>query len=383
VKIVLVQFYQYHEEVLAPQINFLLPDNELFVAAPGEVFKNDYISAFEPSIKKIVFSDKKYDKKSIHILFRILSIINKYIQLFFAVKKNNIEAIIFNTINKRFHICFIKILFGKTKNIHIIHNAQVFKTERAVNSLSLFKLNLFLSFDIYNYFINKHTGAVNNKKFDWFLPSLNNPVFYEDFPNDDILSGEKINIVIPGSVDDNRRNYNGLLNALDSIKDNNVPFQIIFLGKTPENKQRLINEKKLNHIVKTFADYVPGKLMLYLIKNSDAIAFLIDKTINCQIYNTYKATGTSIFCLSFGIPCIVSDDFILDTGLKDRAIVYPESHIDFVFNDMIKGKLTKEYFRTLKNIAPANEYSAEFQRAHYRKLIDSIKNQERAFNAAE
>jgi hypothetical protein len=371
-KIALVQFYQYHEEVLAPQIDFLLPDNELFIAVPGEVFKNDYILAFEPDIKKIIFKDSRYDKKLINIPNRILSIIAKYIQLFLLVKKNNIEVIIYNTINKRFHFFFIKLFFRRIKNIHIIHNAQVFKTKGSIKSLSFFKKNLFISFNVYDYYINKNMEDINKTDFDWFLPSLYN-LPYEDDTNYDILSKDKINIVIPGSVDDKRRNYSGLLDVLNTIKDKNVPFQIILLGKMPSAKQKLIDDMRLNHIIKTFDEYIPGKLMLYIIKNSDAIAFLIDKTINCQIYNTYKATGTSIFCLSFGIPCIVSDNFILDTGLKNKAIVYTDSHIDFVLNDIINGKLTKEYFRTLKNIPLSNEYTYEFQRMHYRELINSIK----------
>jgi hypothetical protein len=373
-KIALVQFYQYHEEVLAPQIGFLLPEHELFVAAPREIFKNDYILVFGSSIKRVIFKDRKYTKYILNIPYRIASIIIKYIQLFLAVKRNNIEIIIYNTINKYFHLLFIKILFKKRKNIHIIHNAQMFKTEKAIKSLSLFKINILLSFDVYNYFISKHIKGMNKAIFDWFLPSLNDSIFYSDFTENDILSTNKINIVIPGSVDDSRRNYNGLLDILCSMKDKPLPFRIILLGKTPPDKQKLIYDMKLEHIIKNFDEYIPGKLMLYIIKNSDAIAFLVDKTINCQIYNTYKTTGTSIFCLSFGIPCIVSDNFILDSGLKDRAIVYPDNRIDFVFNDIINGKLTKDHFQALKNMPIPNEYSREFQRAHYRKLVISIEN---------
>jgi hypothetical protein len=262
-KIALVQFYQYHEEVLAPQIDFLLPDNEIFVAAPKILFEHDYMLAFEKKIKKIVFNNKKYHNKIIYIPNRIISILFKYIKLFIAIQKHNIEIIIFNTINKPFHFLFIRTLFSKTKNIHIIHNAQMFKKERAIKSLLRFKKNLFISLDVYNYFTNNH--AQNNKlKFAWFFPGLNR--FLHDCDGSKYISKNKINIVVPGSVDDNRRNYDGLINALDGIKEQELPFQIIFLGKTPEKKQRLIDAKKLNHIIKTFNDYVPGKLMLYLIK---------------------------------------------------------------------------------------------------------------------
>jgi hypothetical protein len=370
-KIALVQFYQYHEEILAPQINFLLPEHEIFLAAPQVIFKNDYILTFDRYIKKIVFNNNKYNKKIFGVPLRIISIVVKYIQLFSSVKKNGIEMIVFNTINKPFHFPFIKILFNKTKNIHIIHNAQLFKTEKSIRPLLFFKKNLFISFDVYNYFINNHTKNIDKSIFNWFFPCLNDFVPHGYDNNPGILSEDKINIVIPGSVDDDRRNYNGLIRALDNIKDKELPFQIIFLGKISPKKRQLIEDKNLNHIIKTFAGYIPGTLMLFLMKNSDAAAFLVDKTINFQLYNTYKATGTSILCLSFGIPCIVSDDFILDVGLQNKAVIYPKDHIESVFERMINGDLTKAYFKRLKDTPVSQEYSPQFQRIHYKKIIES------------
>lgn len=373
-KIALVQFYQYHEEILAPQIDFLLPEHELFLAAPQIIFKNDYIIAFESSVKKIIFSNKKYSRNIAAVPFRILSIIVKYFHLFVAVRRHNIDIIIYNTINRQFHFFLIRLLFRTKKSVHIIHNAQMFTTHRTAKSLSFFGKNLFLSLNVYDYFTTKHAQTMDKVIFDWFLPSLNSLVFHEDISHHDILSRDKINIVIPGSVDDSRRNYNGLFVSLGSLAllPQNQPFKILLLGKASSEKQKLIHDMGLDHIIETFDKYIPGKLMLSLIKNSDAIAFLMDDTTNCKIYNTYKATGTSVFCLSFGLPCIVSDDFILDTGLKDRAIVYPDSHIEFVFNDIINGKLTKEHFAKLKKIPSQDEYSYEFQRLHYREIINSI-----------
>jgi hypothetical protein len=247
----------------------------------------------------------------------------------------------------------------------------MFKTKGSIRSLSFFKKNLFISEEVYTYFIDTHIKYVDKLKYDWFLPCLNNfvPPNYDD---SGYLSENKINIIVPGSVDDNRRNYNGLIDALDAMKDKDLPFQILFLGKISIDKRRLIDDKKLNHVIKTFHDYVPGKLMLSLIKNSDAIAFLIDNTIDIRVYNTYKATGTSVLCLSFGLPCIVSDDFILDSGLKNKAVVYPKNNIEFILEKIISGDLTKDYFTRLKNIPLPKEYSPEFQRIHYKQIINSV-----------
>jgi hypothetical protein len=116
---------------------------------------------------------------------------------------------------------------------------------------------------------------------------------------------------------------------------------------------------------------VPGDEMLQTIKSADAIAFLVDKNIgdNYQLYNKYKASGTSVLCLSFGLPCIVSSDFHVDSALKDRSIIYPGSNIQKIFIDIMNGTLSKKYFTELKKKPLPIMYSADFQRSHYRKII--------------
>jgi hypothetical protein len=127
----------------------------------------------------------------------------------------------------------------------------------------------------------------------------------------------------------------------------------------------------LNNFVKTYTEYVPPQEMLHYIKNADAIAFLIDKDIgeNCHLYNTYKATGTSIFCLGFGVPCIASSDFLLDSGLLKKAVIYPGTHIEDVLSGIINGNLSKDYFRKLKDIPVSEIYSRQYQRRQYRKML--------------
>jgi hypothetical protein len=127
----------------------------------------------------------------------------------------------------------------------------------------------------------------------------------------------------------------------------------------------------LGQIIKSFTGYVPGQDMISYVKNADAIAFLIDSGIgdNFELYNKYKASGSSVFCLSFGIPCIVSDCFTIDRDLKKRAIIYPGTHIEYVFNDILSGKITKKLLKTLKDTPMPYQYSYDYQKKHYRKLI--------------
>jgi hypothetical protein len=365
-KIALVQFYSYHEEVLAPQIDFLLPDNEVFVAAPSRVFEHDYMAGFNSHIKKIVFDNNRYDKhKIMQIPFRMISILLKYVRLYKYIRQHTVELIIFNTITKPFHFRLIRFFFKKIEKYHIIHNGQLFTKPKVAKSLLMFKKNIFISFDVYSYFINNH-HQIDSRYFDWFFPGL--AVFGSKSNSDNSEeSNNIITIVVPGAVEYDRRNYDGLFNALNAPP----PVQIILLGKIAVEVQREIMDRRLDKIIKTYMTYVPGEEMLQSIEKADAIAFLIDKNIgdNCCLYNRYKASGTSVLALSFGIPCIVSSDFALDDGLREKAIIYPGSHIECVFQDIITGKLTKKYFKELKEKPLAPIYSLDYQRHHYRALL--------------
>jgi hypothetical protein len=73
------------------------------------------------------------------------------------------------------------------------------------------------------------------------------------------------------------------------------------------------------------------------------------------------------------MPCIASDDFPIDSALKSKAVMYPNTHIEFIFEKMINGDLKKENFAQLKNIPLPEEYSPEFQRIYYKKIINSVR----------
>ncbi|MDR1074119.1 MAG: hypothetical protein LBL45_10675, partial [Treponema sp.] len=211
--ILLVQLYNYHEEVLAPQVDFLLPDNTVFVAAPESALQNYYIKTFDSRIKKIVFDGADYDvHKKRWIIHRFVSVLIKYIRLFKHVKKQRIDLIVFNTITKPFHFIFIKFLFGRIEKAHIIHNAQDYTTEEAMRPLNMFKKNLFISHDVYNFYTTNICTNKNKSLFGWFLPTLANFI-----PQDDVETFSEIVIVVPGGVDNSRRNYKGFLAAFASF----------------------------------------------------------------------------------------------------------------------------------------------------------------------
>jgi hypothetical protein len=166
--------------------------------------------------------------------------------------------------------------------------------QKKIKPLYLFKKSLFISNNVYEYFIGK-INLTDPSFFGWFLPTLSGIPLENNISN--VLSSSKINIVVPGAVNDYRRNYSGLFDALKSLTVQEFPFTVILLGKMSSEKQNEINSMGLGHTIKSFTNYIPGRDMLYYIKNADAVAFLIDSKIgdNFQLYNKYKASGSSIF----------------------------------------------------------------------------------------
>jgi hypothetical protein len=363
-KIALVQFYNYHEEVLSPQIDFLLPDNELFIFVPPAVIDNDYIKYYKNKIhQKILFDIKISGILAIPV--KVISILIKYFQLYGSLKKEMYDMIIFNTINKPFHLFIIKILFTRIKKIHIIHNAQLYLTKKYTAKLGMFKKNLFISQDVYDFYLSKTDELSTASNFGWFCPSLSEQVI--SIPKNTKLLDDKINIVIPGTVTDSRRNYTGLFSALQNFKQEDMPFNIILLGKCGAQRQKEISDLGLSRMITVFSEYIPGHEMLYYSKHADIIAFLIDSTIgeNFQYYNRYKASGTSVLCLTFGIPCLVSDGFVIDKALKSRTITYKDCNISSFFLDCISKKITKETLGKLKSLPIDPQYSRKNQKKHY------------------
>jgi hypothetical protein len=367
-KIALVQFYNYHEEVLSPQIDFLLPENKVFVFAPKNVLNNDYISYYKNSIQSKMLFDVKVSN-TLTFFTKIISTFIKYFQLYHSFKIEKYETIIFNTITKPFHFFIIKILFNRVTKIHIIHNAQLYLSKKDAAKLNIFKKNLFLSKDVYNFYLSNRNEMSTSFNFGWFCPSLSEKII--SLPQNNKLMDDKINIIIPGTVMNSRRNYTGLFYALKKIEQENTPFNILLLGKCDAKYQKEINNLGLNRIITVFSEYIPGNEMLYYIKYADIIAFLIDSSIgvNFQYYNRYKASGTSIFCLSFGIPCLVSDSFKIDKDLETGAIVYKDKNIESFFLDCISGKITKESLQKLKALPATSQFSCKNQKAQYRAEI--------------
>lgn len=369
--IAIVQFYSYHEEILSPQIEFLINHCNIFLAAPANVFENDYIKPYINLIHPILFKNHNYNKSKLKFILRIYSILKKYFILFLNNSKYKFDLIIFNTINKDFHYTIINCLFKNCKKIQIIHNSYNLN----YNNFKLFCNNIFLSHNIYEK--SKNEPKIINKhiNFAWFCPLLPLNLIENYKSNKIFFDPSLINIVIPGTVEAERRNYSSLFSALKKYKSKNeLKFKIYLAGKINENMISVINNYKINHIITYFTEFISGKDMLYSIKNCDAVAFLIDSKLgdNFKYYNNYKVSGTVNLCITFNKSCIVSDEYSIEAALKNHVVTYQNDNFLTIFEKIEDGIITKEYFEKL-NSKPIDEmYSFAFQQKQYLKSIGLI-----------
>jgi glycosyltransferase involved in cell wall biosynthesis len=389
-KIALVQFYGYHEEVLAPQINFLLPENEVFVAAPTKVLNHDYLKKF--TINRIEFKDKTSNPSHIFSKLWVKAQRRIFIMIFMlycCAKINKFDLIIFNTIEDKFyHLKLILFFFKRFKKIHLIHNLTSYlnpppEPAEKIHCLARFDKNLFISKEVYEYcaatILSRYT--IDLSLFDWFFPGLwglhSGVTGGGGIPLD-----RNLRFVVPGNVTQYRRNYQGLFETMEKLQNQYdvLPFEIILLGQCPNEIKNYIDGKGLKNI-KTFDRYVDGDMMIDYLESADAVLFLIDKEIGesekgekVRNYNRGQISGTSVICLSFGIPCVSSDDFKIDEALKEKAVMYSGSNIESFFKDIITGVLTKDSFKALKTkaISPPDIYSFDFQKRLYNKMVENV-----------
>jgi len=371
-KIAIVQFYPYHEEVLVPQIDYLYNNHKLYIAAPESVFNNDYISHYKDKIHPIIY--KNHTRKKIFFLTRIFSILYKYIILLKYHKREIFDIIIFNTITYKFHYSIIKLFLKNVKKIQIMHNSQSFIIKNNINYLKLFFNNLIISYDAYSRFKNDINLLFlpPSPPIDWFYPLLSLNIIKDKNNFNIIFDDSYINIVIPGSVDEKRRNYSSLFSALGKYKNKHaLKFKIYLLGKISSNIIEKLKNDGLCNIIYYYTEFISGYDMINCIKKADAVAFLLDSKLgeNLHLYNNYKVSGTIGLCLSFGSPCIVSDEFFLESTLKNKAIVYPKDNIDYILSQIESGVLTKDYFTNLRSLPLDSKCSYEFQQEHYIKTL--------------
>jgi hypothetical protein len=261
----------------------------------------------------------------------------------------NADAIIFNTTFTLADLCLITMLFPRGKTFQIIHNYQRFLNPIAFRFFKWFKNNMVLSEEVFDYISRTHktTG-----KLAFFLP-----IFFRSFMDTCPDRQPKwkrgralFNLGVFGTVDQKRRNYQGLVDAVERIKASGevINFQIHLVGSAPAEFVKMIQKKGLADIISVYG-FCSFADMFALAENMDMVFFLIDSEVpNFQYYNKYKVSGTSVLLKTFRKVGISSDDFPVDRSLQNTVLYYQGTDVGAILKEVARGAITKKQIQEME-----------------------------------
>lgn len=173
----------------------------------------------------------------------------------------------------------------------------------------------------------------------------------------------KINILIPGIVDQKRRDYLSFLKNFYTyiINNPNSNIQIELLGTLKNNFEIMylinkINMEKNNSII-YYIKFIDDEKFHDQIIKSDIIFSNLKKGINKQgfneVYGLTKESGISFIIAKYSKPAIIPEWQKVFTQIEDQLIKYCKySEISSIFAQI---ELNKDFVQSLKNNAVINK----------------------------
>jgi hypothetical protein len=333
-------------------IKYLLKKRSIFKRVLKEVYKNHCFKNIN-LIFILTISDSMISKSAIKIIKKIKSIGNNImiigihnVHKWFDVTYDNLDKENLNKSKKDKYYINIFNKYIKNQRKHLIKLSDGFftisdKLEIPSEKPKLCIPNKFMIPEI----LNKRKTLLNDK------------YFYE-----------KCIIVIPGTVDEDRRDYFTIVKALEEflIKNKKADIKIIFAGKLlSEGLKDRINKSLARNNILFFNRYLSAEEYKEYLLNSH---FVLLNLRNVPPYGKYKISGPENDARSMGIPLLVPDRY--EKKQEDINVIRYDkliNSIDIAYNYY---QDRKKYINiALKAIENANKYEINVIRA---KVIDTI-----------
>jgi len=350
VKILIIEFNDYHEEVILSQLNFLDKVKNIDV----HLFLNE-------NLKKKINFNKFFNNININFI----NSKNKWTKFMniFKIKnyilQNKIDIVIFNTLEDKYSLILANFL-KNIKKIAIIHNVDIFLQNNLNKKMD--------AFFVLNETIYKN---IKNQKQNIHI-SFFYPLFEYTKNCQKINKSNKLRIVIPGLIEFTRRDYLGLLDILKGVKLQNIEF--IILGNIDKLDGPLvynkIQEYKLTDCIKVYHGFIPYKEYFSVLLSADLIMPLIHpNNLNYEKYHQTKITAAFTMAFSFKIPLLLYKSFESLSEYKEFSFFYDLKNL----SNMLKS-LKKEDIERLKNkMRTSKKISFDYQKKRYINFLRNIK----------
>lgn len=295
-----------HIECMYSLIHILYKNNErVFVACNKKLVS----SLKEPSKLAGLLELPDDITKKQHFLLSLK--IRKYI------RQQKIEAIVINTTEISF-IRDLLFLLPKLNYTGIIHSAK--RLEKSFTFTKLISRKIRKFFVLGDYLLselNPHPVFRVASFYPVYFPEVKKRFVKKD--------ANEIWITIPGKAEQSRKDYLGLLQAIEKNKlDPDIKF--IFLGENKLNQPMLaqLNDSdKLKQHVITFDNYIDYDEFHSYIQQSDYILPLL-KTSNDDFFGNNRISGSFNLGLGYKLPFLLPESYNVNIDLKPYSIYYSD-----------------------------------------------------------
>ena len=346
-KIALVELSESHEECLYSQVRFLSGSAsvDLFLHSRHKT----QVAPYHNHCKEIFFIPVRFGfVKRIGLAFSLAKTLAGY------------DKVIFNTASssKLLRNTVLFLHFFTAECIGVLHNVRKLEssfTQRLISS------------KIKKYFVlNDHLLKVIPKNKSIRLQSFY-PIFFPAFSTPVDKPKGEIWLVVPGSIDFERRDYTRLIAALKTARPDQK-LKVVVLGRLNEASKdgekllRLLSENNIRHYFITFQDFIPNDVFHAYIKNADFILPLL--TLN-NAYLTYKVSGSFNLAFAYKKRLLCHNLFTPIQDISENALFYSTTSLQEVLHSLTKAETP------VNPLYRAPKWDFAFQRARYLHLINA------------
>lgn len=282
------------------------------------------------------------------------------------ILSKKIEIVIFNTAHNTFVRNLLILLPKNVLRLGILHRGQYVISSRTQKLITNY---------IDGYFCLSNYQAENiQKHIDKSIHVMYNLTFRVKDKNDTFENNNYFDIVIPGNVEEHRRDNIYFIQQIEKIKPGkNIRF--VFLGKcnrdTEDGKLFLkaaSNSNYRNNIL-IYDDFVPDELFDVMMRNAKLLLPLIHHDMpNFENYLKYQISGTFNLSYAYRIPMLIEESFSIYEEFRLSSLFYTKYELAAKISSIFDNPQMLDRLKT--NIESYPVWQIEYQRKNY---IDFIK----------